>query len=67
MLNKKQQADLDGYRNSVVIRASQHYPKIDIEARGELISMGMAALNMFFKEHPVASAESVMEYLRGRG
>lgn len=67
MLNKRQQVDLDGFRDSVVIRAYQHYPEIDVEARSELISMGMASMNAFFKEHPVATAESVMEYLRGRG
>ena len=65
MLNMEQQADLNGFRNSVKVRATRLYPHVDVDARNDLISMGMAAMHEFSKEHPVASADSVMEYLRG--
>lgn len=65
MLNRKQQADLKGFRDSAKLRAARLYPQVDTDARNDLVSMGMAVMHAFFKEHPVASPDSVMEYLRG--
>ncbi len=66
MLNMEQQADLNGLRNSVKVRAARLYPHVDVDARNDILSMGMAAMHAFFKEHPAASADSVMEYYEDR-
>lgn len=66
MLNMEQQKDLNGFRDVVKERAARLYPQVDTDTCNDLISMGMAGINAFFKEHPVATAESVMEYLKER-
>jgi len=63
MLNKQQQADLDGFRDAAIEMAVEMHPELPISTCIDLVAIGMATISSFLREHPVASMESVREYM----
>lgn len=66
MLNHKQQIELNEFRNSAIDLAAETFPDIPDVVRRDCIAIGFATLSAFFQENPVASPESVAEYILGR-